>query len=418
MAQRDKQGTPSAWQQLFDTAGKVAKGRFEGWLDTNALRGKEYDWPQEESNAFEYDFYLQYADLDLARFRGEAQKGYTAAAFSAMKVRARVIERILSGRVRLPRVKVPKVKDVKGKSLGPKAHTSNCELVCFVAERLVPFEQLRVGNLRPGRHGPKVWARLHEEWNRLHPHPLEHKNSGETVAREYRRAVAVTTGKNRYPTSLAREFLQQVQADFDEAWKPWKELRQANVQLRESLTDAERAKRKADEEAFMGKVPAYIEKSQRKREASSEGRAAEKLRQELRRLRQEHQSFLDGLSPERRKAYEEDQSLRDETERQQFRDSVPRRELVERRVMLLVRPNDDLSDNEKQVREAPLRDWFLIEARGGRGSFGGPWGRRFLSQLAPGSAEPAPSSGSVLPAQGDARTRRAARGSRTSRRPR
>jgi hypothetical protein len=362
-------GIPAAWQQLFDTEYKVAQGRFDGWRDSNELPGKEYDWPQEERNAFEGDFYLLHAHIGLARQRPDVQKGYAAAAFNAMKVRARVIERIISGKVTLPKVKVPKAKDVKGKLLGPKAHASNWELVCFIAERLVAFEQLVAGNLRPGRHGQQVWAWLHEEWNRLHPHPLEHKNSGETVAREYRRAVAVTIGKNRYPTSLARKFLQHVQADFDQEWKPWEELRQENARLRAGMTDTERAQREADHEAFVEKLEADLERSSREWSASPEGRRAEELRQELIRRRQKHRAFLDSLSPEQRKAYEERQRLREQTERQQFRDSLTRRELIKRRVFLLLREKDKLSEEDKQTLEGPLRDWFLIEARGGRGSF-------------------------------------------------
>jgi hypothetical protein len=363
MAQSDKQTPPpgrrtipTAWQRLFDTEYKVVQGRFEGWRDREGLLGQEYDWPQQERSEFDYDFCLRYAPLDLARHGDEVRKAYAAEAFEAMKVRARAIRRFVSRRVRRPKVQVPKAEDVKGKPLGPKAHASNWELVCFVAERLIPFEQLRAGNLLPGRHGPQVWARLREEWNRLHPHHLERKDSDKTIPREYRRAVAVTVEEIRYPTPLARSLLKQVKADFDEEWKPWEELRQANARLRAGLSDAERAQRRADEEAFMAKVRVDIERSSQEWVAS---RDADEGWQELRRLRQGHRAFLDSLSPEGREAYEQAERLREQAERQQFRDSLTRRELIHKRVFLLLQEKDELSEKDKQILAAPLRDWFL-----------------------------------------------------------
>jgi hypothetical protein len=107
----------------------------------------------------------------------------------------------------------------------PGVHTRNLELAWFVVERVIPFTQLLKGDLKPGRHGPRVavpWVALAEEWNALASSAINsgyYFRSGRTLKDEYYRAM-----RN---SGVVRDLLKQLR----------RELAQAQAQARRIVDD-------------------------------------------------------------------------------------------------------------------------------------------------------------------------------------
>jgi hypothetical protein len=234
------------------------------------------------------------------------------------------------------------------------AHHHNLELAWFVVERIIPFAQLLQGDLMPGRHLPTqrpLWDLLYDEWNRTHPHPLEQKNSGETLSREYRRAVSLTEKGKRRLTHLGRELVLQVRSDYDEAQCEADRGLESMRQWYAGLTEEQRAQR------FGAPIRIRIpeEDLEKLREAE----------QKLREVQRERREFLETLSPEKREAFEEQSAQRERERIQRERDVLTRKDLIAHRAFHLIFLGDFLRNRGRfHELDAPLRAWFLPEARG------------------------------------------------------
>jgi len=256
---------------------------------------------------------------------------------------------------RKPRVKhLPKAQGKRPARL-PKREAENLELISFVVERIIPFGQLldkrldkhdRDVRLLPGHRGPKVAVprqALKKEWNRTH-HRVK---SGDVLMTKFHRAA-------RKP-HLCREFLQQVGSEIGEAWA---QQEAALAELRgcfARLSDAERAKLAA---------PIDAEAVIRKWEASPEGKASreklETLRKKSQDLRRRQRARFSSDEE-----YQEWKAKRDAEREEEWRASLTRRDLIQKRVRWLVwQLPDEAPGEEWQLWQSPLRDWFLPEARG------------------------------------------------------
>jgi hypothetical protein len=172
-------------------------------------------------------------------------------------------------------------------------------------------------------------------------------SSGDVLMAQYYRAAA--------RPHLCREFLQQVGSEIGEAWA---QQEAALAELRgcfARLSDAERAKLAA---------PIDAEAVIRKWEASPEGKASreklETLRKKSQDLRRRQRARFSSDEE-----YQEWKAKRDAEREEEWRASLTRRDLIQKRVRWLVwQLPDEAPGEEWQLWQSPLRDWFLPEARG------------------------------------------------------
>jgi len=315
---------------------------------------------------------------------------------------------------------LPKVQGKRPARL-QNADARNLELLSFVVERIIPFAQLlepRFGKkddkkerdirLLPGHRGPKVAVprqALKKEWNRTHPPPhgtmssgdVWHFSSGDVLMSQYNRAV--------HMPKVHSEFLHLVNSEIGEAWDEEERAVEGIRQWYAGLTEKERAAR------LQSPIPQISQEEWDQRQE-----ALQPLNQSLREARQKVRAHFSS-----EEGYQKWEAAQRAAERERFRASLTRKELIEERARRIVwRTLDKDPEEELLLWKQPLRDWFLIELRGGRGSFRGPYGLRILSRekMPSDGSKPRPSPESAPPPQVQSKTRRAGRASRTSRRPR
>jgi len=229
-----------------------------------------------------------------------------------------------------------------------KADALNLELLSFVVERIIPFGQLlkarpdihgKDTRLLPGHRGPKVAVPrefLLAEWNRTHPH--DQMSSGDVLMIQFYRAVG--------RPHLRSTFLREVESEIGEVWY---EHESALTRIREyyaSLSEEKLAELAAP-------LPRYELSAQQKAESR---RLLRNLRAATARLKA---SFP---TPEE---YEEWRARRDAEREEDWRASLTRKELIERRAMPLVW-HHQATEDRLQLWDSPLREWFLPEAQGER----------------------------------------------------
>ena len=298
-------------------------------------------------------------------FRQQALPMAKAAANAAIHVVAHLDTRTVNSIRRKLRVKsVPKA-PVERPTRFQRFDAQNLELLSFVVERIIPFAQLleprfdkkddkkeRDIRLLPGHHGPRVAVprqALADEWNPAHP--WWHMGSGDTLMKQFSRA--------HDRPHLRAEFLQQVKSEINTEWDKQQrrlaELRDAFARM----TEAERARiMSVDGEARM-----------REWWESPEGKAwragLEVLRKKSQDLRRrERERFPSEVE------YQEWKAKRDAEREEEYRASLTRKDLIEKRVNRLVwRLPDQAPGEEAKLWQSPLRDWFLPEARGERMRF-------------------------------------------------
>jgi len=251
------------------------------------------------------------------------------------------------------RVKKPRLRGKR--PVRKREREKNARLLAFVAERIVRFDRLIGGELRPGRLPRQAvpWDALLAEWHRLNASPPDAIPSPEALKVAYYAAAG--------NPHLAREFLTQFQAEWDEAWRESELALQELRQWYAGLTEEERSER------FRAPAIQITEEA---------WRPVREAQQRLKEVQQKRRAFLENLSPEEREASEKASAQREREHIQRERAAIPRRRLIEARVRQLVwRVPDEDPEREKQLWQSPLRDWFLPEARDGRLR---RWGWRLL----------------------------------------
>lgn len=212
----------AAYRGLFD----------EGWARAHAVAREQqptlppwWEAPATARQRFEQDFAKRNLNADPRdpRTRSRLLPAFAAGAPDVVLDTYRDFHQGLASlpadeAKRLLRVRIPRA---RGRRLAPKAHADNLELAWYVVERIIPFEQLLQGRLKPGRHGPRngaPWNDLAEEWNLTHPRK---QKTSATLRHEYYHAIGrmvknKRTGKRRYYlTPLASDLLSQLREELD-----------------------------------------------------------------------------------------------------------------------------------------------------------------------------------------------------------
>ena len=296
------------------------------------------------------DLYVHYGDADSYDLSDDSAA--LQEAFIAFAKR----ELLRQAKHRRPRPK-PRVKVPKRGGKPPRREREqekNARLLAFGAERIVSFFRLVKGQLTPGRLGREgvPWEKLHVEWLRAYPAPADWIPSWPTLRTEYYAAA-----RNSH---LADDFLTQFKEEFHGEWEEHQRALESLRQWYAGLTEEERAER------FDSPIEISEEDWKPVREAQ----------QKLREIREKDRACFSS-----EEAYQEWRAKCDAEHREEFRASLTRQDLIEVRVRQLVwRVPDKDPEKEKLLWQNPLRDWFLVEARGGRGSFWGPWGRHLVAR--------------------------------------
>jgi cytochrome b561 len=283
-------------------------------------------------------------------FQGRAFPTAKATARAVIHAAVQVPSRTLAALRRKFRVtNVPKAPGPRPTRL-QKADARNLELAWFVVERIIPFSQLLAPRLDkrgkdvrllPGHRGPQVSVprqALAEEWNRTHPWwPM----SGDVLMRQFYRAAG--------RAHLARELLSQLQSEIAEAWDKSKRDRESYREWYANLTAEERAKF----EKTPADVKAYFSSPKGMAAAAKVEEALRKSQESLRKLKR-----VPG-------AFEKCQrQLLARIER--YRAGLTRKDLLKHRLswVTVSALRHEGSKREQQHWQAPLREWFLPEARG------------------------------------------------------
>ncbi len=337
------------WKTLAQTRRQL-EARFRG--DPRAKRHDPGDWSDRH--------------LLVTAFRDYALPTAKVTADAVMHIAVLVPPRAMAKLRRTYGLKdIPKA-PVKRPAYLRKADARNLEVLAFVVERIIPFDQLlnkRPGKngedvrLLPGHRGRKVAVprqALADEWNRTHPYDV--MGSGDVLMGQFHRAAT--------RPHLRDAFIRQVASAVD---KEWQEQRNALARISEHLQLDERSEEQ---------IEADIERATREWPSAAAGRALEKAHREFVELRARQRA---GFPSE--EEYQKWRAEQDAKRRQAYRDSLTREELIEDRVCsLLLSMADDDPQQPVQLWKAPLRDWFLIELQGGRGSFWFPWRPRRSSR--------------------------------------
>lgn len=255
-------------------------------------------------------------------------------------------------------------------TLRPQTLARYVRLAWFAAERIVPVAYLEnrslTSALRRGRHGREkrpIWELLWQEWNRLHPGPLDGEPSVRGFTRKCHRALS-------HP-EIQKALIAQSGHEYKECWDRYEHMRNVLV-------------------ARFG-VVAYF--SPIKNPTPEEKIALDTWEQEwnLRvfeyRLQSDYQH--DGAQAHWLRADERDA----EPEQRRLRDRLTRVDLIalHLRVRFFAQVSREISNyrmpdrmrrafryaasqrppvgpDDVKIQTAPLRDWFLPEAAGGKGS--------------------------------------------------
>lgn len=236
-----------------------------------------------------------------------------------------------------------------------RSDAQNLELLSFVVERIIPFGQLMAPRLDedgedvrllPGHRGPQVAVprqALADEWNRTHLHWS--MSSGDVLMGQFYRAAA--------RPHLRGGFLQQVRLEIAEEWdkqhRRLERVRQLYAESHARLTEEEREERERRLQ-----VPIQISEEDWAPVREAQQQLRELIRKQKARFSSEEQ-------------YQEWLAKREAEREEKYRASLTRKDLIEKRVLWLVRPLRGTDpQEEQQLRQSPLRDWFLPEARDGR----------------------------------------------------
>ncbi len=326
---------PPRWREIYADEWPGVQQMLDGIL--------KYPFPLPESfrGRVEVAFYRShFDDYELGELSNQLKLGEDFRRYALRHAGAQALERIaVSGQTGRKPLGAPGRAQLPGDTRPYRTreeHERNAQVVTFVAERAVEFESLLRGELLPGHRGPQVsvWKALCREWNRA-GHDC---NSGSTLHTKYRRAISAER-------PLLSEFVKQVSLECDEEWE---KQQCALEQLRQwywGLTEEERAER------FRGPAIQITEEAWRPVQE-----AQEKYRRARAQLRARFPS---------EEAFQERKAELDREREEQYRASLTRKDLIAERVRRLVwRLPDEDPEEAKRLIEAPLRDWFLREARG------------------------------------------------------
>lgn len=388
MGDKRTEAIRTAYRSLFTNSWAAAKAAA-----SNRLR---FEWfvPPSAQERFEQDFIRRHVNEDprnaaifgrlLRLFATDATRAILNAADDFFETLAALPE----GPARKLLLGVTRAK-AKGKPLTPKAHARNLERAWFVAERVIPLKQLLEGKLWRGSLGPSngvPWEALLAEMKRTLPHLCYNISKGKALGDLYRRAVGVTVKEKGeperkwFPTHVGRDLLTEFDREFREIWD---EAVAALDRLRQwyaGLTEEERQQR--------FRRPIHME-------ISEEDRAALRVaRQELLEARRKLKARFSS-----EEEYQEWQAKRHADDEHTWRASLTRKDLTEERVLRLVwRLPDEDPEEEKQLWQSPLREWFLPEARDGRLRLH-RWGRRRWPRKGGGDAADARAAKQQAPSQ-------------------
>ncbi len=207
---KDQEAARRAYRQVFDSI----------WEETDRkvkeAAGFRWETPLESRRQVESTF-LRDRELQRLDPRRKADQRVLAAAFRqhAMLEVAQAVaalkenlpwmdDRVLQDLRHRPPVSASKVEGERHQT--QRAHDRNLELLSFVAERALPRDRLRHGELRPGHRGPAVavpWEELAQQWNEGHRRPFF--ESGPTLSRAYYRAVDRAPLRRDFLTEMGRQ---------------------------------------------------------------------------------------------------------------------------------------------------------------------------------------------------------------------
>ncbi len=334
----------STRQELFENWWFSAEIVFDRWQRAQFGDAMPFRFPEEKKQQIQDAFELQHQTASL---RDESTRLRLRTDFLSI-AHAALMREFQAAAVRPRPKKPPKMNKLKprGRRLSNSAHARNLERAWFVAERIIPFMQLREGNLWPGRNGPRSgvpWAALLDEMKRTHPHLCYYISKGKALGDVYRRGVGATAKEKGepkwFPTHVGGELLDQFNREFREAWD---ECERALTCLRESFNSGPDLETWAEKWLASPEFQVYEE--------------AQRERLKLPDNENEWERLLHSPITS-----EDERAGRDAECGNEHRASVTRKDLVEERVRRLVWGMGPAE--EKLLWQSPLRDWFLPETR-------------------------------------------------------